>query len=89
MKTEELKIAAEKAKTDISDEIDDFINMLDRQTDDPEHFITMTELEQKWRELSLKTHKSYSDMVASAISSIESRGLDASKKDSSSGKGSG
>ena len=56
-KSEELKNAAVKAKLELNDELDSFIEKIDKATDDPNNFITMTQLENEWRDLSLKTHK--------------------------------
>ena len=61
--TSKLKEAALKAKIEISDEIDRFIDKLDKAAADPEHSISMTEIENEWRQLSLSTHKTYSDFV--------------------------
>ena len=49
----------------------------------------VTELEKQWKELSLKTHKIYSDLVSKSLSSVESKELRISKKDNSSRKESG
>ena len=62
---------------------------IDSSTDAPNNFLTMTELEKQWKELSLKTHKIYSDFVSKSLSSVESKELRISKKDNSSRKESG
>ena len=80
MKSENLKIAAEKAKIEINDEIDNFIHRLDNASENPNDFITMTELEEEWRSLSLKTHKTYSDLVSESISTLGTKELNISKK---------
>lgn len=86
MKSDELKTAAEKAKVEISDEIDDFIHRLDKASENPDDFITMTQLEEEWKNLSLKTHKIYSDLVSQSISALDTKELNASKKAFSSRK---
>lgn len=86
MKSDELKKVALKAKQDLSDELDRFIEKIDKATDDPDNFITMTQLEQEWRQLSLKTHKIYSDVVSDALSAIDTKELCAAKKENSSRK---
>lgn len=86
MKTEDLKSAAERAKTDINDEIDEFIEKLNKASDDPDNFITMTQLEEEWRRLSLKTHKIYSDLVSDSISALDTKEVNRLKKDNSSRK---
>lgn len=85
-KSEELKNAAVKAKLELNDELDSFIEKIDKATDDPNNFITMTQLENEWRDLSLKTHKIYSDMVSETLSAIDTKELCATKKESSSRK---
>ena len=86
MKIDDLKLAATKAKVDIDDEINAFIQKLDQATNDPDNFISMTELEEEWRVLSNKTHKIYSDMVSQSLSAIDTRELNSAKKDNSSKK---
>ena len=86
MKSDDLKTAAEKAKIEINDEIDDFIHRLDKASENPDDFITMTHLEEEWRALSLKTHKIYSDMVSESLSVLDTKELNTSKKAGSSRK---
>lgn len=86
MKIDDLKLAATKAKVDIDDEINAFIQKLDQATNDPDNFISMTEIEEEWRVLSNKTHKIYSDMVSQSLSAIDTRELNSAKKDNSSKK---
>lgn len=86
MKIDDLKLAATKAKVDTDDEINAFIQKLDQATNDPDNFISMTELEEEWRVLSNKTHKIYSDMVSQSLSAIDTRELNSAKKDNSSKK---
>jgi len=89
MKKQKLKELLEQTKVEIADELDSFIEKIDSSTDDPNNFLTMTELEKQWKELSLKTHKIYSDFVSKSLSSVESKELRISKKDNSSKKESG
>ena len=63
MKKQKLKELLEQTKVEIADELDSFIEKIDSSTDDPNNFLTMTELEKQWKELSLKTHKIYSKSV--------------------------
>ena len=84
--TSKLKEAALKAKIEISDEIDRFIDKLDKAAADPEHSISMTEIENEWRQLSLSTHKTYSDFVSHGVSSLDTKELNKAKKASTSGK---
>lgn len=80
MKKQKLKELLEQTKVEIADELDSFIEKIDSSTDDPNNFLTMTELEKQWKELSLKTHKIYSDLVSKSLSSVESKELRISKK---------
>jgi hypothetical protein len=89
MKKQKLKELLEQTKVEIADELDSFIEKIDSSTDDPNNFLTMTELEKQWKELSLKTQKIYSDLVSKSLSSVESKELRISKKDNSSRKESG
>ena len=86
MKSDDLKTAAEKAKIEINDEINDFIHQIDKASENPDNFITMTQLEEEWRALSLQTHKIYSDMVSESLSSLDTKEINASKKANSSRK---
>jgi len=80
MKSDDLKQAAIKAKHEIVDELDEFIEKVDKATTDPNNFITMTQLEEEWRKLSLKTHKIYSDLVSETLSAIDTKELNSTKK---------
>ena len=86
MKKDDLLKAAIKAKADINDEINAFIEKLDKNTDDPDSFITMDELESEWKKLNLSTNKTYSNMMGEALSAIDTKELVNSKKGSSSRK---
>lgn len=66
MKKQQLRAAAEKAQIEINDQINQFIAKLDKSSDDPNDFITMSELESEWCKLSQATSKSYSGMVSHA-----------------------
>ena len=46
----------------------------------------MTEIENEWRQLSLSTHKTYSDFVSHGVSSLDTKELNKAKKASSSRK---
>ena len=51
MKKQQLRAAAEKAQIEINDQINQFIAKLDKASEDPDDFITMSELETEWRQL--------------------------------------
>ena len=80
--------AAEKAQIEINDQINQFIAKLDKASEDPDDFITMSELETEWRQLSHGTNKTYSDMLSHALSALDTKELNKAKKASSSRKGS-
>ena len=63
MKKQQLRASAEKAQIEINDQINQFIAKLDKASEDPNDFITMSELETEWRQLSHGTNKTYSDML--------------------------
>ncbi len=84
MKKEELIAAANKAKLEINDQIDEFIESVDRGTRDQEDFASFTEFENLWHTLSMRTHKTYSDMINKTLSSLDTPEVNAAKKDNSS-----
>ena len=49
MKKQQLRASAEKAQIEINDQINQFIAKLDKASEDPNDFITMSELETEWR----------------------------------------
>ena len=86
MKKQELRAAAMKAQVEITDQINQFIAKLDKASDDPNDFITMSELEAEWRLLSRSTGKTYSDLISHALNAVETKELNQAKKASSSRK---
>jgi len=88
MKKQQLRAVAEKAQIEINDQINQFIAKLDKASEDPNDFITMSELETEWRQLSHGTNKTYSDMLSHALSALDTKELNKAKKASSSRKGS-
>ena len=80
MKKDELLAVASKAKIEINDQIDEFIESLQQGTADPENFASFSEIEAMWRNLKLNTHKTYSDMMAVALSSLDTQEVNDSKK---------
>ena len=80
MKKDELLAAASKAKIEINDQIDEFIESLQQGTANPENFASFSEIEAMWRNLKLDTHKTYSDMMAVALSSLDTQEVNDSKK---------
>ena len=84
MYKQKLMEAVSKTKDDINDEIDSFISKIESSTENPENFISMSKLESEWRSLQLSTHKKYSELVASAMSSMDTKDVHESKKANSS-----
>lgn len=88
MKQQEIEDAVARAQIEINDQLNAFKEKLAKATDDPEHFISMSELESEWQQLRLSTCKTYSDLVSKALSSFDNKRLNAAKKANSSRKGS-
>ncbi len=86
MKKDELITAASKAKIEINDQIDEFIEAIEQGTADPENFSCFSEIEKLWHNLNLRTHKTYSDMMTLALSSLDTQEVNDSKKDRTSRK---
>lgn len=82
----DLEKAVAQAKIEINDQLDSFLKKVKDASADPENFITMMKLEEEWRMLKLSTNKTYSDVVALVLSSMDTKELNQSKKASSSGK---
>ena len=80
MKKQQLRASAEKAQIEINDQINQFIAKLDKASEDPNDFITMSELETEWRQLSHGTNKTYSDMLSHALSALDTKELNKAKK---------
>jgi hypothetical protein len=80
----DLITAATKAKLEIDDQIEAFIEAIDRGTIDPDNFASFSNLENLLRRLKLETHKTYSDMMSTALSALDTSEVNASKKDNSS-----
>ena len=73
------KIASD-AKLEISHQIDKFIAELQDGTSDPDHFITMTQLEEKLSLLRANTTKTYSDILSAYLNSMDETELIKRKK---------
>lgn len=84
MKKDELIATANKAKIEINDQIDEFIESLEQGTADPENFASFSEIENMWHNLKIGTHKTYSDMMAVALSTLDTQEVNDSKKGPSS-----
>ena len=84
MNKNDLITAATKAKLEIDDQIEAFIEAIDRGTIDPDNFAIFSDLENLHRRLKLETHKTYSDMMSTALSALDTSEVNASTKDNSS-----
>ncbi len=80
--------AVKKTKDDIDTQLNRYIDELTNATDDPYNFVTMSQLEAKWVELSQSVNKRYIELFADSLSAFDSEGLVQAKKNSSSKKGS-
>ena len=68
------------AKLEISHQIDKFVADLQNGTNDPDDFITITQLEEKLSLLRSSTTKTYSDILSAYLSSMDETGLIKVKK---------
>lgn len=84
MKKDELIAAATRAKFDIDDQIDEFIDALERGTAKPDEYMSLTQIENMWHSLGITTRQSYSDMMNQLLSSLDTQELNSSKKANSS-----
>ena len=73
------KIASD-AKLEISHQIDKFVADLQKGTSDPEHFITITQLEERLSLLRSNTTKTYSDIISAYLDSMDETELIKGKK---------
>ena len=73
------KIASD-AKLEISHQIDKFIAELQDGTNDPDNFITITQLEEKLSLLRANTTKTYSDILSAYLESMDETELIKRKK---------
>ncbi len=64
--------------------IDKFQSEFKEGTSDPEHFMTMSDIEKLWGELRNNTEKIYSDMVMDLMANVDEQVL-VSKKNRNSG----
>ena len=69
-------------------ELQHLIDQLDARTNDPNNFITITELEELWSTAASNTSYIYSNTLSEAISNIDEKELIKSKKESSAERGS-
>lgn len=65
--------------------IEEFQDNFKKGTSDPDHFITMSEIEHMWSQLKNDTEKIYSDMVMELMANVDEDAL-ISKKNRISGK---
>ena len=84
---DKLEQATVDAKAQIEKKIDEFKALLDSRTSDPDHFITLTEIEKEWAALKSITNKTYSDMVSAYLSGLDERSIIKSKKENTQERG--
>ncbi len=80
------KIASD-AKLEISHQIDKFVADLQNGTNDPENFITITQLEEKLSLLRSNTTKTYSNILSAYLSSMDETELIKRKKENTGKRG--
>lgn len=73
--------AIEDAKAEINKQLDEFKNKLDSGTSDPNSFMSLADIERKWKELNDTTSKTYSNMVSAYLSDLDEKALIRSKKE--------
>ena len=61
----------EDAKAEIGHYIDEFKAELEIGTSEPDQFISLSEIENKWAELRNKTSKTYSDIISAYLSNVK------------------
>lgn len=81
MSDPKIEKAVSDAKAEIEKEIDEFKAALDAGTSDPSSFMTLAEIEKRWKELNSSTSKTYSDLVAAYLSTMDERPVIRSKKE--------
>lgn len=86
MKKDEFAAAITRAQLEINDQLNSFKEQLAHSTEDSNNFLSMSELERQWRNLRLSTNKTYSDLVSQALSSMDTKEVNAAKKANSSRK---
>lgn len=63
--------------------VKEFEEKIQNGTEDPDRFLTLTEIEELWGKLIGDTNVLYSDMLQSLIQNIDERGLIRQKKENS------
>lgn len=63
--------------------VKEFEEKIQNGTEDPDRFLTLTEIEELWGKLIGNTNILYSDMLQSLIQNIDERGLIRQKKENS------
>lgn len=63
--------------------VKEFEEKIQNGTEDPDRFLTLTEIEELWGKLIGNTNVLYSDMLQSLIQNIDERGLIRQKKENS------
>lgn len=82
---EELKKLGEKK---LSDHLARLIDAVDERTSDPEHFLSISELEHLWSDAAGAVSKTFSDILSEAVRNIDEKEIIQSKKERSEERGS-
>lgn len=86
MDDDQLKKSLLDAKVEINHILDSFAEKLETGTSDPEHFMTMSEIEDAWAALRNNTDKIYSDIISERLRTLNEKELIRAKKENSKGK---
>ncbi len=89
MPTDKLLTACEDAVEEVSKHIRATATKLNEGTKDPEHFLSISEIEDLWSRLRQNTTKTYSDMMAAHLSDLNEQEVILSKKESTPNEESG
>lgn len=72
----------------LGDQMRDLIDQVDSRTNDPDNFLSISELEHMWSNTASNTTKIFSDTLSEAISNIDEKEIIKSKKENLQERGS-
>lgn len=80
---DDIKFPSTVTIRELSRIVKEFEEKIQNGTEDPDRFLTLTEIEELWGKLIGDTNILYSDMLQSLIQNIDERGLIRQKKENS------
>lgn len=89
MTNNKLNNVYEDAIAEIEKKVSEFKAKLDAGTENPENFITLSEIEQLWATLNKSTTKTYSDMISAYLTDLDEKAVIQLKKENTRSMGSG